>query len=69
MIDPENDNICCCKICRRKPEEIREYAECAEEEEMTPEQFARTDGTYNSLTKKFYCTECYIKIGMPLGTA
>ena len=27
------------------------------------------EGTYNPDTGYFYCTDCYIKIGMPLGTA
>lgn len=58
-----------CKICGKTPDEINEYIKCADEEGVTPEQYVRTDGTYNYATHQFYCTECYIKIGMPLGTA
>lgn len=59
-----------CKICKRKPEEIEEYTHAAEAENMTPEEYVKTEeGTYNSRTGLFYCTECYIKIGMPLGLA
>jgi len=42
-----------CKICGRSPSEI-----------------VRTEeGTFNPHTKMFYCTDCYFKAGMPLGTA
>lgn len=30
---------------------------------------ARNDGTYNPYENVFYCTSCYVKIGMPLGVA
>ena len=59
-----------CKICKRKPSEIEEYVECAQDEDMTPDAYVREEeGTFNSQTEEFYCTDCYIKIGMPLGTA
>lgn len=69
FVDPMDDGICRCAICGRKPDEIQEYIDCAKDEDMTPEEYVRTDGTYNHRTKKFYCSSCYIKIGMPLGTA
>ena len=59
-----------CKICKHKPDEIDEYIWAAEEENMTPEEYVKKEeGTYNSRTGQFYCTECYIKAGSPLGTA
>ncbi len=59
-----------CKVCRKAPEDIEEYVEAAIENECTPEEYVRQEeGTYNPHTKEFYCTDCYINIGMPLGTA
>lgn len=59
-----------CKCCGKPPEEINEYITSAQEEGITPSIYVqRNEGTYNPQTKLFYCTECYIKIGMPLGTA
>jgi hypothetical protein len=58
-----------CKICGKQPHELEEYVEMAEVEGCTPEEYAKTDGTYNPETDLFYCTDCYIKVGMPLGTA
>jgi hypothetical protein len=59
-----------CKICGRKPEDISEYREGAFYMGITPNEYVRIEeGTYNTETKKFYCTSCYIKIGMPLGKA
>lgn len=56
-----------CKICGRKANEIPEYVH--NPEGWSPEEFARDDGTYNPFTNQFICTDCYIKIGTPLGTA
>lgn len=59
-----------CKVCGKAPEEIDEYVDMGEVEGLTPEEFVRQEeGTYNPETGMFYCTACYIKIGMPLGTA
>lgn len=59
-----------CKCCGRKPEEIFYYVNFAKDiKGCTPEILAMEDGTYNPVTGKFYCNECYIKLGMPLGTA
>ena len=55
-----------CAYCRKKPNEIEEYIEAAEYEEITPDEFVRTcEGTYNPKNGHFCCTDCYIKIGMP----
>ena len=58
-----------CKCCQRRPEEIPYYVEVAKDEKCTPDQIAKEDGTYNPRTREFYCFTCYIKVGMPLGTA
>ena len=64
----------CCKICDRTPDEIDYYIDQAKSESndkrtYTPDDIAREDGTYNPRTGHFYCFQCYIKIGMPLGKA
>lgn len=58
-----------CKVCGKHPSEIDEYVEMAEGEEITESFMVNEEGTYNPVTKEFYCTDCYIKIGMPLGKA
>ena len=59
-----------CKVCGRTPEDILEYRMMADEEGITADDFCwNSEGTVNKETGKFYCTECYIKAGMPSGTA
>ena len=59
-----------CKRCNRKPDEIQEYIDEAYVNNTTPMQYVHSEeGTYNFRTGKFYCTNCYIALGMPLGTA
>ncbi len=59
-----------CKICGRTPDEILEYIKAANEENTMPTKYVKMyEGTFNPRTGEFYCTECYIKIKMPLGTA
>lgn len=57
-----------CIGCELKPDQIEEYVEAAEENDMTPDQYViEEEGTLNGFEpNKFYCTECYIKAGMPL---
>lgn len=56
-----------CPFCNRKPSEIKEYREQAKLNEMSVEDYVRMDeGTYHPATDLFCCTECYIKIGLPL---
>jgi len=58
-----------CPYCNRKPSEIPEYVDAANENEMSPHEYVRMDeGTYHPLTDLFCCTNCYIKVGMPLNT-
>ena len=56
-----------CMECGRSASEIDEYVD--NPEGMGAAEFARTDGTYNPITDHFWCTECYVRIGMPLGKA
>lgn len=59
-----------CKRCGKEPHELREYITLAKELQCTPEQaVVREEGTYNRGTGKFYCTVCYVAVGMPLGRA
>lgn len=59
-----------CKCCGREPEEITEYVVSAADCGCTPNEYVkREEGTYNDRTQKFYCTRCYIDVGMPLGKA
>lgn len=62
-----------CHECGRAPEEIGEYrtaAQLSTREDDTPTDYVmREEGTYNPHERTFWCTECYLKIGMPLGVA
>lgn len=58
-----------CKCCKKTPDELPYYVNQAKAEGTTPEAIAKEDGTYNPRTGEFYCFECYIKLGCPLGTA
>lgn len=67
---PEVDNPTPrCVGCGRRPEEIHEYQQLAQVEGYSsPDVAVRCEeGTYNCRNGHFYCTECYIKAGMPLG--
>ena len=56
-----------CPYCDREPVNIPEYVQGAEMEEMTPEQYVKSEeGTYCKKHNLFVCTDCYIRIGMPL---
>lgn len=55
-----------CFVCEKRPEEIEEYVDGAEECAMEPDDFMREEeGTYNPKSGAFCCTPCYIAIGMP----
>lgn len=59
-----------CKCCNKTPDELEEYKYLAERYNSSPRDVAMAEeGTYNPRTGKFYCTECYIKVGMPTGKA
>lgn len=62
--------MCKCKVCGKTPDKINEYVECARHCNSTPKEFVmHEEGTYNPVTGLFYCTDCYIKVGMPYGIA
>jgi CYTH domain-containing protein len=60
-----------CKCCNKKPDEISEYTDMvkAGDYKTAEEAVKCEEGTYNPKTGAFYCTSCYIKVGMPLGKA
>lgn len=60
-----------CKVCGREASEIDEYQEFIRtgQYKTIEEVIKNEEGTYNPETDLFYCTNCYIKIGMPLGKA
>lgn len=50
------------------PHELSEYVQQVEGTAMTPAEYVQQEeGTYNRMTGKFLCTECYIAEGMPNG--
>lgn len=63
--------VCICKVCKRPATKIDEYIRLAKDLDYksVDECVANEEGTYNPETGYFYCTECYIKVGQPLGTA
>lgn len=57
---------CKCIGCHKPPSEIAEYIEAAESEDMTPEEYVKSEeGTYNRSNGHFACTDCYFAMGMP----
>lgn len=59
-----------CKGCGKEPHEIESVRYFADGEGVTPEEFViDNEGTYNEKTGLFYCDDCYIAEGMPLGKA
>lgn len=58
-----------CMLCNKTPEQIPEYKSYARMEEVTPEEFVRENepiGCWGPHSRdKFYCTNCYVKAGMP----
>lgn len=55
-----------CFKCGRQPSEIGEYQAIALKGYCTPDDAARSDGTYNAQAQTFCCTDCYIRLGMPV---
>lgn len=60
-----------CRGCGRTPSKISEYVNMAREEgySSADDFVMENEGTYNERTGLFWCTDCYIKAGQPLGTA
>ena len=66
----QGDKTMECKICGLPPNEIQEYIDGGKDYKCTPHEYViQEEGTYNRFTELFYCTECYVRIGMPLGKA
>lgn len=58
-----------CIRCKKNPEDIQEYVSYAKQDGVTPEQWVRENeaiGVWGKGPDTFYCTDCYIKAGMPL---
>lgn len=62
--------VCRCANCGKRPEQIEEYVTTAKAEPKyfkDAEDVVRKDeGTYDPSTKLFVCSDCYIKLGMPV---
>jgi len=59
-----------CARCKREPKEIQEYIIAAKQVGTTPDKYVKSEeGTYNRKAETFYCTNCYIRVGMPSGKA
>lgn len=55
-----------CIGCGKHADELPEYIEAAAENEMTPDNYVRTEeGTFNPENGHFLCTPCYVDAGMP----
>ena len=68
MTDPTKEPRCI--KCGRSPVEIPEYRDVAADDGVHPNDYVRSEeGTYNPASGHFFCTECYIEVGMPLGVA
>lgn len=64
--DFEHPIIPICIGCHKNPDQIEEYIEMGELEDMTPNNYVRAEeGTYNRKNGHFVCTDCYIEMGMP----
>lgn len=60
-----------CIRCKKKPEDIAEYRDYARMDDTTPSRWVLDNeavGCWGEVhgPKAFYCTDCYIKAGMPL---
>jgi hypothetical protein len=59
-----------CNGCGRHPNEIEEYIAAAADDDTTPAEFVlQEEGTLNPENHHFWCTECYVRAGCPLGVA
>jgi hypothetical protein len=60
-----------CVGCGRNPEEISEYwpESTGESGVCAADYVQQNEGSLNPTNGHFWCTECYIQAGMPLGVA
>jgi len=54
-----------CFNCHTPADQIPGWEIEAEIEEVSVDEYARQDGTYNPISNMFCCDRCYIVIGMP----
>ncbi len=55
-----------CIGCRKKPIELDEYIEAAEDFQQDVNLYVREgEGTYNDSNGHFLCTDCYVRAGAP----
>lgn len=58
--------MCKCKVCKRQASEIGEYLDGSSIEGLSISDYVKTyEGTYDSSSDSFICTDCYIRIGQP----
>ncbi len=69
-LDARADGEPYCFRCGRPASSFVEYRDLAEAEGLTNawQYVIQEEGTYNPLTNRFACDECYIAIGMPSET-
>jgi len=62
-----------CVGCGKAAADIQEYVDMTAPEyggfESADQAVRYNEGTWNRKNNHFWCTECYIKAGMPLGVA
>ncbi len=64
------EEILHCAKCRKTPSELNEYQSDMTGEDIQPDDYVwENEGTLNKDLGLFWCTKCYIEIGMPLGVA
>jgi len=67
---PDTEYNLRCNGCKRTPTQITAYAWFAEGEGLTNDEYViQEEGTYNRANGHFWCDECYIAAGQPLGVA
>jgi hypothetical protein len=62
-----------CVGCGKTPDQLAEYVEMVAPDyggfKSADEAVRKNEGTFNRQNQHFWCTSCYIKVGMPLGVA
>lgn len=63
-----------CVGCNKRPDELAEYIDACNDANdgrgLTPSEYVRLEeGLYNARNGHFFCTSCYVDVGVPLGVA
>ena len=59
-----------CIGCGKSPGDIEEYADEALLKRISPERYVKEfESTYNVNNGHFACSQCYMKMGAPIGPA